>query len=96
MVEATNKSPFAKPNHEKFLGDGALYVWTIEDTRMPDLIAYLCNRLWLLRTHFHKVVKKAADEISLTPQGFPRPTQGSPTMPRSLPRPLQERVPEGS
>src|SRR3954467_1384697 len=53
-----------KPSHEKFLGDGALYVWTIEDSAdVTTFVVNLCNRLWILKNNFHRVVEKAADDV---------------------------------
>ena len=54
------------PIHEKFLGDGMLFVW-----RLPrgladfdsTFITNLCNRLWNLKTHFNEVLKRAAEDV---------------------------------
>ena len=54
------------PIHEKFLGDGALYIWIpprgakgfSEDFVMP-----LCNRLWNLKKKFRFLLKKCSDDI---------------------------------
>lgn len=53
------------PIHEKFLGDGALYVWLAE-TDAPLTVSFvraLCNRLWNLKNRFEVVVKKSLDEV---------------------------------
>lgn len=54
------------PIHEKFLGDGALYLWTPPkgtNTFPSYFIINLCNNLWNLKNEFDKVIKKAADEV---------------------------------
>src|ERR1044071_6380488 len=51
------------PVHEKFLGDGAMYLW-VETKNKPldrDFIEALTNRLWLLKSGFRDVVKKCHD-----------------------------------
>lgn len=62
------------PIHEKFLGDGALYLWIPpkdSNTFTSEFIINLCNRLWNLKNDFDIVLKKAADEIPV----FELPTQ---------------------
>lgn len=55
---------FPEVIHSKFLGDGALYIWSYNSfTEMQRV--YLINRLWKLKTYFHKIVEKAADEIPI-------------------------------
>jgi len=57
--------PLLRPTHEKFLGDGALYLW-IDGPETPlseDFVKILCNRLWVLKANFTNVVKAAYDEI---------------------------------
>ncbi len=51
------------PVHEKFLGDGAMYIW-LHDDRIPlttDFARQLCNRLWTLKSYFDEVLKSATD-----------------------------------
>lgn len=51
------------PVHEKFLGDGAMYLWA-ETSSQPldsDFVQYLCNRLWNLKTRFRFVIQKFHD-----------------------------------
>jgi class 3 adenylate cyclase len=56
--------PLLAPRHEKFLGDGALYVWAIaEEDDVADFTIRLCNRLWHVKNKFHEVVKRAADDV---------------------------------
>lgn len=54
-----------RPLHEKFLGDGALYVWldTPDKKITTPVIANLCNRLWTLKTNFSKVVAASFDDV---------------------------------
>jgi len=51
--------------HEKFLGDGAMYIWTIsgEEFNSTDTIRALCNRLWNLKNYFGKVIRKSSDQV---------------------------------
>ena len=65
-VEGVNEEPLtALPVHEKFLGDGAMYVWLGSDVApiTPDFTAKLCNRLWNLKTRFKLVLAAAADAL---------------------------------
>jgi len=59
--------PLPPPMHEKFLGDGALYIWTPPGTETDfdeNFVATLCNRLWNLKTFFAKeVLPLAADDV---------------------------------
>jgi class 3 adenylate cyclase len=58
--------PLPAPIHEKFLGDGMLYVWRLKRNQLdfdPDFISGLCNRLWNLKVAFPEVLKKAADDV---------------------------------
>jgi class 3 adenylate cyclase len=51
------------PVHEKFLGDGAMYVWLHSDVDAltTDFTRHLCNRLWTLKRNFKSVVAAASD-----------------------------------
>jgi len=54
------------PVHRKFLGDGALYVWTPpkgSDTFSNTFIHLLANRLWVLQSDFVAINKACADDI---------------------------------
>jgi class 3 adenylate cyclase len=55
-----------QPSHVKFLGDGAMYIWTM-DSHSSDFsqltIQRLCNRLWHLKHGFNKVLIKSADDV---------------------------------
>lgn len=49
------------PIHEKFLGDGMLYVWRLKRNQLdfdPVFIRILCNRLWNLKDAFNEVLKQ--------------------------------------
>jgi len=52
--------------HEKFMGDGALYIILppegTSDFRVATLRA-LCNRLWNLKDNFDKVMKKSLEHV---------------------------------
>jgi class 3 adenylate cyclase len=56
------------PIHEKFMGDGAMYLWAESKGNAFDdnFIAGLCNRLWNLKTHFAEVVRKSNDQVPVT------------------------------
>jgi class 3 adenylate cyclase len=52
--------------HEKFTGDGALYILLPApgDSDFPtSTLPNLCNRLWNLKQHFGNVVKKSLEEV---------------------------------
>lgn len=54
------------PVHEKFLGDGALYIWTPEAktaTFTESFVTLLCNRLWNLKTNFPEVLRQANEHV---------------------------------
>jgi class 3 adenylate cyclase len=63
--DAETYAPLRKPAHEKFLGDGALYIWTF--TRQdPPTIRFgkeLCNRLRALGQNFKQIESAAYDRI---------------------------------
>jgi len=54
---------FREPVHEKYLGDGALYIWTFSanDPLLLRPTLDLCNRLRLLARHFATVAQTAYD-----------------------------------
>lgn len=63
------------PVHEKFLGDGALYIWLPPGNakEFPSLfITNLCNSLWNIQNDFKEILKKCADDIPVyeIPQGI--------------------------
>lgn len=55
----------ALPAHEKFLGDGAMFIWLdqAESTISSRFVMDLCNQLWNLKDSFEGVVKAAYDEM---------------------------------
>jgi class 3 adenylate cyclase len=58
--------PLLAPIHEKFLGDGMLYLWTPppgQSSFGENFLPALCNRLWNLKLHFNAVIKNAADDV---------------------------------
>ena len=58
--------PLIAPIHEKFLGDGALYLWTqpAGASEFPNnFVINLCNRLWNIQKFFPHILQKCADEI---------------------------------
>jgi hypothetical protein len=61
-----------KPKHQKFLGDGALYIWTGTQREPPSnaFILKLCNRLRDLRKNFGVVAAAARERVQIT--GIPR------------------------
>jgi class 3 adenylate cyclase len=53
-------APIRQPVHEKFLGDGALYVWTSSPDAGPaetEFALVLCNRLWNLKDKFARIAE---------------------------------------
>jgi class 3 adenylate cyclase len=53
------------PIHEKYMGDGAMYIWTgnKEASLSTNFIGSLCNRLWNLKTYFSEVLKRASESV---------------------------------
>lgn len=52
--------------HEKFMGDGALYIILPpagDSDFKTDHLVILCNRLWNLKNNFNKVVKASLDYV---------------------------------
>jgi class 3 adenylate cyclase len=55
------------PDHQKFLGDGGLYLWLLgshSSIGQQELVT-LMNRLWTLRRHFPEVMRGCASEIPM-------------------------------
>jgi class 3 adenylate cyclase len=52
--------------HEKFMGDGALYI-LLPPEGAPDFsvttLQHLCNRLWTLKNRFSEVVNRALEAV---------------------------------
>jgi class 3 adenylate cyclase len=53
------------PVHEKYLGDGAMYIWLEagENRISEKLVTTLCNRLWNLKRNFKGIVEAASDML---------------------------------
>ena len=54
------------PVHRKFLGDGALYIWTPKKdtgTFGENFVNYLSNRLWNLQNEFRRINKACSDDV---------------------------------
>lgn len=63
------------PIHEKFLGDGGLYLWTLPKGRKKfpsNFIVELCNSLYDLKNQFQKIIEKCRTEIPIydLPEGI--------------------------
>lgn len=59
-------SPFLTPSHVKFLGDGALYIWTFnrgERERYKRSILYFINRLWNIKNSFGDLVTICSEDV---------------------------------
>lgn len=53
-------------SHEKFMGDGALYILLPPkktDDFDPQTLRMICNRLWNLKNGFPEIVKRALDDV---------------------------------
>jgi class 3 adenylate cyclase len=62
--ERTQNIPLAPPIHEKFLGDGAMYIWLREHgDEQPLRTITLMNRLWNLKRWFPRIVEACADDV---------------------------------
>jgi len=61
--------PFLMPPvHQKFLGDGALYIWTfkkglVEFKKNTGDIASFINMIWNLKTFFKNIIKACSDDV---------------------------------
>jgi class 3 adenylate cyclase len=59
-------TPFVQPVHAKFLGDGALYIWTFNRSdreKVKDAILHFINRMWNIKVCFPNVVARCAEEV---------------------------------
>lgn len=64
-------TPFLPPVHQKFLGDGALYIWTFhkglaeldEKAESEEKIIHFVNRLWIIKNSFEKVLAKCSEDV---------------------------------
>jgi class 3 adenylate cyclase len=57
---------FLEPSHVKFLGDGALYIWTFkkgERDKYKNEILYFINRCWNLKNSFLKIVNRCSEDV---------------------------------
>jgi class 3 adenylate cyclase len=59
--------PVPPPDHQKFLGDGALYLWLVGNrgALRPADVVVVMNRLWTLKRHFPEVMAACAETIPL-------------------------------
>ncbi len=57
---------FREPSHAKFIGDGALYVWTFKrgarDKCRSDILNFI-NRCWNLKTFFENIVDRCSEDV---------------------------------
>lgn len=59
-------TPFLAPSHVKFLGDGALYIWTFnrgDRDKYKNEILYFINRCWNLKNDFLKIVDLCSEDV---------------------------------
>ena len=60
--------PLLAPIHQKFLGDGALFLWSPDGggTQFdPQFLSDLLLRLWWLKTRFSRVVEQAKEDVPI-------------------------------
>ena len=61
-----DESPFMPPVHQKFLGDGGLYIWTfkkgLKEYEKQDILI-LVNRLWNLKHYFETIIQYCSDDV---------------------------------
>jgi hypothetical protein len=71
LPEPENYQPiFVLPVHRKFVGDGMLYIWSLEQVpraKVPGFATALCNRLWQLKAGFKKINRAAAVPVANLP-----------------------------
>lgn len=53
---------FSNPVHTKYMGDGALYIWILEDVTRDDVV-YFINRLWNLKSFFKNVISRCSEDV---------------------------------
>jgi len=61
---------FVLPVHRKFMGDGMLYIWSLENVprpKVPGFVTLLCNRLWDLKAGFKKINQASDVPVSNLP-----------------------------
>lgn len=58
----TKISSYQPPIHQKFLGDGGLYIWDLNAFGQNSVVS-LANRLWNLKTNFKKVINACSEEV---------------------------------
>ncbi len=61
-----SESALLAPVHEKYLGDGCLYIWSFSDDaprELREFEVYLCNRLWNLKNRFEEVQKRSLIDV---------------------------------
>lgn len=54
------------PVHEKFLGDGMLYIWTPpyrQNDFDKEFVVDLTNRIWNIQNNFDKIVARSLDDV---------------------------------
>lgn len=58
-------APLTPPIHEKFLGDGALYLWATSPKKQEEVLSpqELCNRLWNLQNEFSEVLNRCKEDV---------------------------------
>lgn len=56
-------TPLVAPDHAKFLGDGALFLWKVNETIEPRQLAPLLNRLYNLKSNFDQITNACADVV---------------------------------
>lgn len=52
--------------HEKFMGDGGLYILLPPEGQTEFSVSHLsllCNRLWMMKNQFHKVIESALERV---------------------------------
>jgi class 3 adenylate cyclase len=57
---------FRGPTHIKFLGDGALYIWTFKTGERDSIkndILYFINRCWNMKDNFKKIADKCSEDV---------------------------------
>lgn len=63
--ETEQYDPMPAPIHTKYLGDGMMYVWKLNEFN-PSEIVDLFNRLWNLKNSFNEVIKTCSDDVPVS------------------------------
>ena len=63
--------PFIEPAQWKYMGDGALYIWTLKDIEQSNKdILFFINKLWNIKNYFHNIIQRCSEDVPVV--DFPK------------------------